>query len=101
MLVQKVAQSFLAKVQTELRELKPGLPDAGRYIGYLERFLILTFVIVDNYEAIGFLLAAKTLVRYPDISEDRKGHFGEYFLVGTLTSFGIALIAGVLVGQLD
>ena len=47
-----------------------------------------------------FLLAAKALVRYPEIKEDTRGHFAEYFLVGTLTSVGLALIAGMIVNKL-
>jgi hypothetical protein len=99
-LVQHVTQSFLKKVQTNLAALKPGLPNAGKYIGWVERFLILTFVVGGYDTAIGFLLAAKALARYPEIREDTKGHFAEYFLVGTLTSVGLALVAGIGVKQL-
>lgn len=48
-------------------------------------------------EAVGFLLAAKAIVRYPEM--DKDGAFGEYFLVGTLTSVGIALVVGTLLRQ--
>jgi hypothetical protein len=86
--VQRVTQSFLDKIGDAkdgegLVALKPGLPDAGMYIGWLERFLILTFVVGRYGEAVGFLLAAKALARYPEIKEDTRGHFAEYFLVGT------------------
>jgi hypothetical protein len=42
-------------------EKSHGLKEAGRYIGWLERFLIMTFMVGDFGEAIGFLLAAKAL----------------------------------------
>jgi hypothetical protein len=45
---------------------------------------------------VGVLLAAKALVRYPEIQEDKKGHFAEYFLVGTLTSVGLAILGGIV-----
>jgi len=99
-LVQKVTQSFLATMQSNLTELKPGLPNAGKYIGWVERILILTFILSGYEAAVGFLLAAKALVRYPEIKEDTRGHFAEYFLVGTLTSVGLALIAGIAVNKL-
>jgi hypothetical protein len=99
-LVQKVTQSFLASMQSSLAELKPGLPNAGKYIGWVERILILTFIVGGYEAAVGFLLAAKALVRYPEIKEDTRGHFAEYFLVGTLTSVGLALIAGMAVNKL-
>lgn len=98
--VQKVTQSFLATMQTDMAQLKPGLPNAGKYIGWVERILILTFIVGGYEAAVGFLLAAKALVRYPEIKEDTRGHFAEYFLVGTLTSVGLALIAGIAVNKL-
>src|SRR3989454_12042481 len=64
-----------------------------------ERILILTFIVGGYETAVGFLLAAKALVRYPEIQEDTRGHFAEYFLVGTLTSVGLALIAGMAVNK--
>ena len=39
----------------------------GRYIGYLERFIIFLLCLFDSISTIGFILAAKTLVRYKDI----------------------------------
>jgi len=99
-LVQKVTQSFLAAMQSTLAQLKPGLPNAGKYIRWVERILILTFIVGGYETAVGFLLAAKALVRYPEIKEDTRGHFAEYFLVGTLTSVGLALITGIAVNKL-
>jgi hypothetical protein len=84
-------------MRADMAMLKPGLPSAGKYIGWLERILILTFVIGGYHEAIGFLLAAKAVARYPEIKEDTHGHFAEYFLIGTLTSVGLALLAGMAV----
>lgn len=86
--VRRVCDGFL---QSSSKAQARGLPNAGQYIGWLERFLVVTFVFSENSEAIGFLIAAKTLVRFPEIQQDEKDHFAEYFLVGTLTSVGIAL----------
>ena len=96
-LVQKVTESFLARIEGNLKALKPGLPEAGTYIGWVERFLVMTFVIAGFNEAVGLLLAVKALARFPEIKEDTKGHFAEYFLVGTLTSVGLALVGGLVV----
>jgi len=95
-LTRRVAQHFSVQFPEDLRNRKPGLQDAGKYIGWLERLLIVTFVVGDYGEAVGFLLAAKALVRYPEIKEDELGLFGEYVLVGTLTSVGIALLGGLV-----
>ena len=37
------------------------LPNAGQWIGYIERILMLTFVLVGRFEGVGFLLAAKSV----------------------------------------
>jgi hypothetical protein len=99
-LVQRVTESFLDAIDEKLLQQKPGLPKAGALIGWLERLLVLTFVQAGANEAIGFLLAVKALVRYPEIKDDTKGVFGEYFLVGTFTSMGVALIGGLLLRAL-
>lgn len=66
---------------------------AGRYIGVLERIIVFTFAYFGSFEAIGLLGAAKGWVRSKQFDEDRQ--FAEYFLVGTLTSIAIAVLAGV------
>jgi hypothetical protein len=91
--VQKISQYFMREIGESLAAEKPGLPKAGKYIGWLERSLVLTFILAGYPGGIGLLLAAKALVRYPEIKDD-KGHFAEYFLVGTLTSVTLALVAG-------
>ena len=42
------------------------LPNAGKWIGYLERILILTFMLTNSIEGVGFLLAAKSVFRFGD-----------------------------------
>lgn len=69
------------------------LPNAGRVIGNVERMLTLVFVMLGQYEAIGFLLAAKSLLRFRETDTVKS----EYVLVGTLLSFGIAILVGVAV----
>lgn len=69
------------------------MPNAGKVIGVLERILTLTLIIVSQYSAVGFLIAAKSILRYRS-DETLKS---EYVLIGTLLSFGIAVIAGILV----
>ena len=69
-----------------------GMPFAGAWIGYIERVLILTFVITDNIEGVGFLLAAKSIFRFGDLNKTREIKITEYVLLGTLASFTIALL---------
>jgi hypothetical protein len=64
----------------------------GRAVGALERALTLTLVLLGEYTAVGWIIAAKSLARFKQL-EDRE--FAEYFLVGTLSSFLLALLAGL------
>ncbi|MDE7458507.1 MAG: DUF3307 domain-containing protein, partial [Muribaculaceae bacterium] len=71
-----------------------GLPNAGKWIGYLERILILTFIFTDNVEGIGFLLAAKSVFRFGDLNNDKDIKITEYVLIGIFSSFTIAILIG-------
>ena len=68
----------------------------GRYIGLLERYLIAVFIAINSFSSIGFVLTAKSIARFDQISKDRM--FAEYYLIGTLLSafIAIALSAAVL-----
>ncbi|GHB08479.1 DUF3307 domain-containing protein [Salinicola rhizosphaerae] len=71
------------------------LADAGARIGMLERFLILTFVLSHQMAAIGFLLTAKSVLRFGDLYEDRDRKLTEYVLLGTMLSFSLTLTLGL------
>jgi hypothetical protein len=64
----------------------------GRTIGNIERLVMLAVVVLGNYEALGFILAAKGLIRASEF-DDRD--FAEYFIVGSLSSVAVALLVGV------
>lgn len=57
---------------------------AGRYIGTIERLIILIFLAIEQYSAIGLVLTAKSIARYEKISKSQD--FAEYYLLGTLLS---------------
>jgi hypothetical protein len=71
------------------------LQSAGKYIGILERLLVFLFVIINQWEAIGFLIAAKSVFRFGDLKESKDRKLTEYVLIGTLLSFGMAIGAGM------
>ncbi|NWE72123.1 hypothetical protein HX857_25805 [Pseudomonas gingeri] len=73
------------------------LKNAGRLIGYLERSLILTFVLLGQWEAVGFLLTAKSILRFNEIQGAEHRPLSEYVLVGTLLSFSISIGIGLIV----
>ncbi len=67
------------------------LPGAGRVIGYLERGLIFALVLFGQAQGVGLLIAAKSILRFGAVKDDRR--LSEYVIIGTLASFGWALIA--------
>ena len=64
----------------------------GRSIGNLERLLMIVAIGVGRYEVLGFLVAAKGLIRSRDF--ENRG-FAEYFILGTLASTAVALVVGL------
>lgn len=64
----------------------------GRVIGILERCLLFIILIQGEWGAAGFVIAAKSIVRFQNL-EDRA--FAEYYLVGTLASFLFALVTAL------
>jgi hypothetical protein len=77
-----------AKFRDQINE-GSGLPDAGRLIGQLERLMIFLLVLVGQPAGVGFLIAAKSVLRLDAAKDDRK--ISEYVIIGTLASFAWAL----------
>ena len=85
------------KWQDELGKTdEKSLKNAGKWIGILERTLILTFILANQFTAVGFLLAAKSIFRFGDLTQNKSRKLTEYVLIGTLLSFAIAIIIGLL-----
>jgi hypothetical protein len=74
---------------------KSGMSQAGKYIGMLERLFIFVFIINGFWEGVGYLLAAKSIFRFGDLKENKDIQLTEYILIGTLISFGIAVLVAV------
>jgi len=91
-LIREILGAFDIRVRKTGTE-ESELPNAGKLIGITERWLIMIFIIVNQFGAIGFLLAAKSIMRFKD-DETLKA---EYLLAGTLISFSIAIGAGLAV----
>jgi VanZ family protein len=72
------------------------LQNAGLYIGWLERFLVVTALLLQSPATIGLILTAKAIARYPEFKSE---HFAEYFLIGTLLSIAIALLGGIILAK--
>ena len=71
--------------KTNLEELK-----AGNIIGKLERIIIAILLLNNQFGIMGFVLTAKSIARFKQMENK---DFAEKYLIGTLTSFLIALIS--------
>ena len=67
----------------------PGLPGGGRTIGNLERGLIFLLILTGQAQSIGFLIAAKSVLRFGSVSTEKE--VSEYVIIGTLASFSWAI----------
>ena len=70
--------------------------NAGMYIGWLERFLVVTAILVQSPSMVGLILTGKSIARFPELKE----RFAEYFLIGTLLSIGLAVVGGLILAKL-
>ncbi|MCF6280173.1 MAG: DUF3307 domain-containing protein, partial [Flavobacteriaceae bacterium] len=91
-----LTKKWSKEIKDSEKSKKKGLEDAGKWIGILERLLILTFILVGQFSAIGFLLAAKSIFRFGDLTGKKNRKLTEYVLIGTLLSFTITIIIGLI-----
>jgi hypothetical protein len=90
-LIRSMTRPLMAHVRT--RESHTELIHAGMYIGWLERFLVLTALLLHSPATVGLIVAAKSIARYPEFKNEQ---FAEYFLIGTLLSISIAILGGLI-----
>jgi len=69
------------------------LQNAGLYIGWIERALVVTAMVLQSPTLVGLILTGKSIARFPEFREAR---FAEYFLIGTLLSFSLSLLGGIV-----
>jgi hypothetical protein len=82
--------------QSNPQTIEP-LENAGKYIGILERIFVVIFILANKWEGVGFLIAAKSIFRFGDLRERNDLKLTEYVLIGTLLSFGIAVVAALII----
>ncbi|WP_421920413.1 DUF3307 domain-containing protein [Marinifilum sp.] len=77
-----------------------GLENAGKWIGIVERIMILTFVLINQFAAIGFMLAAKSVLRFGDLKDGNDQKKTEYIIIGTFLSFMLSIFTGIVIKYL-
>ena len=84
----------MSKWSLEEDNSEDSLESAGKYIGILERLFV--FILLNQWSAIGLLIAAKSVFRFGDLSRAKDRKLTEYILIGTLISFGLAIFIGLV-----
>jgi len=89
-LIGQVTQKWRDKIENA-----ESLANAGKWIGIVERIIILIFVMQSQYSAISLLVAAKGIIRFNE--KDRLEIKTEYLVIGTLMSIGLAIVTGMAI----
>ncbi len=74
----------------------PGLDKGGTYIGWLERALVMLLILIGQPAGVGFLITAKSILRFGDVRDSGQRKLTEYIIIGTFMSFGWGLAIAVL-----
>lgn len=73
------------------------MDNTGRWIGILERSIVISLILNNSLGSVAFILTAKSIARFRELS-DRD--FAEYYLIGTLASTTLAICGGFLLNYL-
>ncbi len=102
-----VVRTVLAAAGTRTRRSEKRLR-GGRMIGVLERWLILGLMLQGEPTAAALVVSAKSVLRFPELSRvvrldegadpGQVDHVTEYFLLGSLASWLVAIGCGLLAG---
>lgn len=73
-----------------------GLKNGGLYIGLLERAIVMFLMLINQPTGVGFLITAKSILRFGDIKDAHQRKATEYIIIGTFMSFGWGLVVAEL-----
>ena len=91
-----IMNRLLEQMSDQIELNHKSLPNAGKYIGIMERLFVLLFIIIGRWDAIGLLITAKSVFRFNDLKASNNRKLTEYILIGTFLSFGIAVLTGLV-----
>jgi len=94
-----LVEKLIMPLYGELDQGVGGLPGGGQYIGWLERSIVFLLMFINFPNGIGFLIAAKSILRFGEVRDPSHRKTAEYIIIGTFLSFGWALLVSVLTQQ--
>lgn len=98
LLVRLLLDAVGVPAETNEKDLK-----GGRLLGPMERLFILVLAVAGQLTAASVVVAAKGLLRWPELrskQEQGPSDLSEYFLIGSFASWLLALCGWLLVGVL-
>ena len=90
--IRKATEPFTHQLNGDIS----GLENGGTYIGALERALVMLLILVGQPAGVGFLITAKSILRFGDVRDSSQRKLTEYIIIGTFMSFGWGLAVAVL-----
>jgi len=90
-LIKGIFDWYQIEIPLKVMDGENDLKNAGALIGSVERIIILILILLGQYEAVGFVMAGQSLMRF----KDSEGAKAEYVLVGTLLSLCVAMICAM------
>jgi hypothetical protein len=73
--------------------------NASWFIGVLERILIVTFILYDHIDGVGYIITIKSILRYVEAVNENLSKKSDYIIIGTLASSSIAIFCGLILKQ--
>jgi hypothetical protein len=96
-IIQKATADFADQIREDPHTPHiEGLAEGGLYIGYLERVLVLMLIAAGQPAGVGFLITAKSILRFGDVKESTQRKMTEYIIIGTFMSFAWGLLVALL-----
>jgi hypothetical protein len=90
--IRKATEPFTHQLSGDIS----GLESGGTYIGWLERALVMLLILIGQPAGVGFLITAKSILRFGDVRDSSQRKLTEYIIIGTFMSFGWGLLIAVL-----
>jgi hypothetical protein len=90
--IKKATQPFLEQIGHDIEGLRHG----GATIGLLERALVMLLVLTNQPAGVGFLITAKSILRFGDVTQSHQRKLTEYIIIGTFLSFGWGLMVATI-----
>lgn len=99
-LIGLLTQRWRNDIELQFEKNRQSLADAGKWIGIFERILVYTFIITNQFAGIGFLITAKSILRFNETKKESGRKEAEYILIGTFISFACSIIIGLLINYI-